>query len=64
MAQQLGINAVPFFVLNDKYGVSGAQQPELFLEVLQKAYGEFSHGDHGLNIIDQGESCATDGHCQ
>ena len=63
MARQLGINAVPFFVFNDKYGVSGAQQPEHFLEVLNKSFEEFSAGDKGLQIISQGESCDTDGNC-
>ena len=62
MAQKLGINAVPFFVFNDKYGVSGAQQPETFLEVLQKSYEEFSEGDQGLKII-KGDSCDIDGNC-
>ena len=63
MARQLGINAVPFFVFNDKYGVPGAQQPEHFLEVLNKSFEEFSAGDKGLQIISQGESCDTDGNC-
>ena len=63
MARQLGINAVPFFVFNDKYGISGAQQPEHFLEVLNKSFEEFSAGDKGLQIISQGESCDTDGNC-
>ena len=63
MARQLGINAVPFFVFNDKYGISGAQQPEHFLEVLTKSFEEFSAGDKGLQIISQGESCDTDGNC-
>ena len=63
MARQLGINAVPFFVFNDKYGVSGAQQPEHFLEVLNTSFEEFSAGDKGLQIISQGESCDTDGNC-
>lgn len=63
MAQQLGINAVPFFVLNDKYGVSGAQQPELFLEVLQKAYDEFAKGDGDLKILSQGDHCDCNGNC-
>ena len=63
MARQLSINAVPFFVFNDKYGVSGAQQPEHFLEVLNKSFEEFSAGDKGLQIISQGESCDTDGNC-
>lgn len=39
-AQQLHIRGVPFFVVNRKYGVSGAQSSETFLEVLQKAYVE------------------------
>ncbi len=62
MASKLGITSVPFFVFNDKYGVSGAQQPELFLEVLEKSWKEFSAGDQGLNII-KGNSCDTDGNC-
>lgn len=36
-AQQLGARGVPFFVFNNKYGVSGAQAKEVFLEVLEKA---------------------------
>lgn len=62
LAAQLGINAVPFFIFNDKYAVSGAQEPQLFLEVLQKSWDEFSSGDHGLHII-QGDSCDVNGNC-
>lgn len=39
-AQDLGINGVPFFVFNNKYGVSGAQPTEVFTEVLEKVYEE------------------------
>lgn len=39
-AQQIGIQGVPFFVFNNKYGVSGAQSPETFLDVLQKVQKE------------------------
>ena len=63
LASQLGINAVPFFVINDKYGISGAQQPELFLEALEKTWEEFSSGDKGLQLINSGESCDIDGNC-
>lgn len=38
MAAKLGINSVPYFVFDDKYAVSGAQNPEIFLEALTKAY--------------------------
>lgn len=39
-AQQLGIRGVPFFVLGRKYGVSGAQARDHFLEALQQAWAE------------------------
>jgi predicted DsbA family dithiol-disulfide isomerase len=36
----LGLTGVPFFVINRKHGISGAQSSEAFLEVLQKAWQE------------------------
>ena len=39
-ARQLGISGVPFFVLDGKYGVSGAQGPEVLLEAITQAYAE------------------------
>lgn len=39
-AQTLGIRGVPFFVLNNKYGISGAQPKEVFLEALQQVWNE------------------------
>lgn len=35
-AYQLGISGVPFFVINDKYAFSGAQPPEVILDILQR----------------------------
>lgn len=35
-AQRIGIRGVPFFVFDDKYAVSGAQAPEVFLQTLEK----------------------------
>jgi predicted DsbA family dithiol-disulfide isomerase len=32
-----GITGVPFFVISQKFGVSGAQDPAVFVDVLQKA---------------------------
>jgi len=37
MARQLGANGVPFFVIDRRFGVSGAQPPAVFLEVLTRA---------------------------
>jgi predicted DsbA family dithiol-disulfide isomerase len=36
LARQLGINAVPFFVFNRKYAVSGAQDTSIFLRTLEQ----------------------------
>ena len=36
-ARAYGINGVPFFVFNGKLGVSGAQSPETFTQVLDQA---------------------------
>jgi predicted DsbA family dithiol-disulfide isomerase len=35
-AHRLGVTGVPFFVINDRYAISGAQAPETFLDVLQR----------------------------
>lgn len=39
-AQQIGVRGVPFFVINQKYAISGAQAPETFLGAIQKAWTE------------------------
>lgn len=38
-AAELGANGVPFFVLDRKYGVSGAQPAEVFEKALAQAWG-------------------------
>ncbi len=39
-AKNNGISGVPFFILNGKYAVSGAQPIEVFADALQQAYKE------------------------
>jgi predicted DsbA family dithiol-disulfide isomerase len=41
-ARALGITGVPFFVLNMKYGISGAQPSESFAEALTTAWQEIA----------------------
>ncbi|MCF2945288.1 DsbA family oxidoreductase [Paenibacillus tarimensis] len=67
IASQLGVRGVPFFVVNNKYAVSGAQPAELFLEVLEKAWAE-EHGEsdaagQALNTetADEAGICTDDG---
>jgi predicted DsbA family dithiol-disulfide isomerase len=40
LAARLGIQGVPFFVLDRRYGVSGAQPPEVLLAALERAWGD------------------------
>lgn len=39
-AQQAGIHAAPFFVINNKYGISGAQPYAVFVKVLKQVQAE------------------------
>ncbi len=41
-ASRFGINAVPFFVLNHKYAVSGAQDSAIFVQALQQSLAEWT----------------------
>jgi predicted DsbA family dithiol-disulfide isomerase len=36
IARRLGATGVPLFVIDDRYGISGAQAPETFLDALQR----------------------------
>ena len=39
-AAQIGVRGVPFFVIDGKYGVSGAQETDLFLKALRQVNDE------------------------
>lgn len=41
-ARRLNISGVPFFVINEKYGISGAQPEEVFRSTILKVRGEES----------------------
>jgi predicted DsbA family dithiol-disulfide isomerase len=59
-AGRLGVRGVPYFVINRKYAISGAQSSETFLEALQKAWDE----EHPLIVLGssaEGELCTDDG---
>lgn len=40
MARRIGVQGVPFYVLDNKYAISGAQPANIFLENLEKAWKE------------------------
>ena len=56
-AQQLGVSGVPFFVLDRKYAISGAQESDTFLEALTKAYEEHLPSSALQTIVKNGENC-------
>ena len=41
-APGLGIDGVPFFVIDDRYGISGAQPAELIGSALEQAWRELT----------------------
>ena len=43
-AQAYGIRGVPFFVIDGKYAVSGAQEADTFLQALRKVEAEHKAG--------------------
>jgi predicted DsbA family dithiol-disulfide isomerase len=64
-ATQIGVSGVPFFLFNDKYAVSGAQDSQVFLQTLAKAYGEWQATNPKGNIeINVGAVCAPSGECK
>ncbi len=54
-ARQLGINGVPFFVLDRAYGVSGAQPAETLRGAMQEAWT----ASHPLQMVTAGDADAT-----
>ncbi|MCB0697760.1 MAG: DsbA family oxidoreductase [Chitinophagaceae bacterium] len=50
-AAQLRISGVPFFVLNNKYGISGAQPVNTFSQALNQAWSEYAQEHPGLEIM-------------
>jgi len=63
-AQQVGARGVPFFVLDRKYAVSGAQQPETFLGALEKSFSEWEQANpEPLVSLANGANCTVDGQC-
>lgn len=61
-AQMLGVRGVPFFVINRKYAISGAQPTEVFTNGLQKAWEE-EHLSTKLQPLgsEEAANCTADG---
>ena len=62
----IGVRGVPFFVLDRKYGISGAQPKEAFVQTIEKAWEEYVKTNPVLEVIENpdGSSCDLDkGNC-
>ncbi len=58
LARQYGVTAVPFFLINKKYALTGAQPIEVFVQALEKIIAEDKivvlNTQDGLNCDDEG----------
>ena len=55
-ARSLGVSGVPFFVIAQRFGVSGAQPAEALAQVLEQAWDQASEP-----AIEEGAACGPDG---
>ncbi len=65
-SQQLGVRGVPFFVLDQKYGVSGAQPKDTFVQALEtawKSHEQSIEDGQAFSPEKEGKSCGPDGEC-
>lgn len=61
-ASQFGIRGVPYFIIGEKYPVSGAMPDSVFELTLRNVFKH--HPDQQkLNDLTNGESCSMDGSC-
>lgn len=63
-SHQVGVRGVPFFVLNDRYAVSGAQPVDTFVGALNKAWSEWEKEKPRITTLPgSGDACDIDGNC-
>lgn len=59
-SREIGVRGVPFFLLENKYVISGAQDSTIFLQALTQVY----HEKNQLKDFKvDGNTCTTDGNC-
>lgn len=64
-AGQLGVQGVPFFVMDRKYAVSGAQDPKVFLQTIEKAFEEWRKENPATPFqVIEGKTCTPEGECK
>lgn len=65
IAQQIGVNGVPFFVFDRKYAISGAQPSSSFLDVLKKSFNEWKKNNPNAELkVSEGKVCTPNKECK
>jgi predicted DsbA family dithiol-disulfide isomerase len=60
-ARELGIQGVPFFVIDEKYGISGAQPTEVFKKALDQIWAEAHPVSKLVSVTGaEGDACEGD----
>ncbi|WP_411084342.1 DsbA family oxidoreductase [Streptomyces sp. cmx-18-6] len=62
-ASELGANAVPFFVLDRRYGISGGQPSEVFVQALEQAWKD-RPATALTTVGGDAAACDADGACE
>lgn len=60
-AMELGVQGVPFFVFDRRFAVSGAQPPQVLLDVLQRAWSERQPVEL---VVSESDDACDDGSCE
>jgi protein disulfide-isomerase len=63
-AVALGVRGVPFFVLNRKYAIAGAQASTEMLKAIEHAFTEWKQEQAQSLIIQDGHYCEPEGDCR
>ncbi len=56
LAREIGINGVPFFVIDQRLGLSGAQPPEVLMQAFDRAVET-----RPPEVVEEGPACGPDG---
>lgn len=62
-ARQLGVSGVPFFVLDGKYSLSGAQPAATMKQALSQAFAEWNSAAEPSTAVVEGAACKPQGDC-
>lgn len=62
-AKEIGVQGVPFFLINRKYALSGAQPPEAFTQALEKVWEEENPKPQFEDLSGSEGAACTDDSC-